>query len=238
MSEENEIQDAPVKKKNKLRRILLWTGAVFLLLFSILYFFVCMLFTSPYKGGIQEPDSADFSRQFSIAGRLFRQVRKSPAKLCSMKLKKDDVNSAIRCAVFCHGKFSGKKAKISPADLRLKYENGLFYGVVPLDTGWRILNGGVLEIHFSAKISKVPGKLTVDVQEVKAGKFKISADKVNNEVRKYLVGNEAKQQLQRLDDILEEITPLSDGRLMITYYPQNLINVVLQQINQLQTGAL
>lgn len=237
MAEENGIQELSPRKSSMKKRILLWGGVVFLLIFSFCVFLVCMLFTSPYAGPYQEPDSADFNRQFSIAGKLFRQVRKSPDRLCSMKLKTDEVNSAIRCAVFCHEKFGDKKGKISPRDLRLKYGNGLFYGVIPLDTGLRFLNGGVLEIYFAAKVSKVPGKITVNIREIKAGKFKLSAAKVNEKVENYLAGNNAKQQLSQLDDIIEEITPLDDGRLKISYYPQKLMAVVLKQINQLQTGA-
>ena len=236
MSEENNIEQTPQNNKKKnTKRILLWGGAILLLLLSIIIFFVSMLFTSPNKEPYPQPTAIDYYTQSRIASKIYRQIRKTPDKLCSMNLKESEVNSAIRCAVFAHGKLSNKKSNISAADLRLKYANGLFYGVVPLDTGCRFLNGGVIEISFAAKICKNQGPMMVDVVKAKAGSFNLPTDKVNAKVKEFLASEKAKKQLAALDNILEGISPREDGGLQITYYPQNLMYVVIQQINK--TGA-
>ena len=238
MTEEKEtpVNSENGKKPNK--RIWLWAAVILVVIFGFAAFVSAVLFTSPRKVALQQPDSVDINRQINIASKLYMQIYRNPDLLCSMKLKENEINSLIVCAVFCHEKFNKKSEKISPADLRLKYSGGLFYGVLPLDTGIRILNGGVLEIHFAVRISKVQDKFFAEVVKVKAGKLDLPADKVNAKVKEYLAGEKAKKQLAVLNDVLEDITPMADGRLKITYYPRNLMRVVMQQIKHLQTGAL
>ena len=229
MSQKEQQVDAPVKKSSGAKRLLIVCGIVFLLIAAVVWLFVSMLFTSPYSGPYQEPDILDWFNQAAIGNRLARKAKKNPQKLCTIKVSEQEVNSAIRCGVFGYEKYNKKKTAISPRDLRLEYKNSLFCGVIPLDTGIRFLNGGVLEIRFAAKITKMQNKVIVDVKEIHAGKIKLPSDKVNERVREYLASPQVQKNIEELNEVIESFEILSDGRVQISCYPDNVLALIMKR---------
>ena len=226
MSEAENIVDAP-KKKRAGRYILIGVCAVFAAIVVAVITFVFMLFTSPKAAVAVQPDAVDYFNQSRIVQKVYRQLRKTPDRLNSIRLSEKEVNSAIRCAVYMHEKFSKKQTAVKLSSMNLTYKKGEFSGIIPFDTGYRFLNGGVIEISFTAKVSKKSDQLDVNVLSAKAGKFQLPSDKVNEFVRRSLESDDVKERISKLNQIVEDISVETDGKLKLTYYPQNFINAII-----------
>ena len=224
---ETENSVATPKKKNKVKYIWIALAVFVAVIAAAVVTVVCMLFSFPVPRQAAQPTAIDIYHQSRTINRVVRQARKNPDKLNSMRLKEDEVNSAIRCAAYYQANFSGKKQVLKFSDMDLVYRNGVFSGVIPYDTGLRFLHGGVIEMRYTAKISKVPGKVNVDVLTAKAGKISLPVSKVNEIVRDTLQGSRMKKKLDLLDMIVEEISVEPDGRLKLTYYPRNFVNALI-----------
>ena len=227
MSEAENIVDAP-KKKRTGRYILISVCAVFAAIVVAVITLVFMLFTSPKAAVTVQPDAVDYFNQSRIVQKVYRQLRKTPDQLNSIRLSEKEVNSIIRCAVYMHENFSKQKTAVKLSSMNLIYKNGAFSGVIPFDTGCRFLNGGVIEISFTAKVSKKAEQLEVNVLTAKAGKIQLPSDKVNEFVRRSFESDNVKKRISQLNQIVEDISVEPDGKLKLTYYPQNFIYAVIK----------
>ena len=226
MSDAANVEKSP--KKHVFKYVLAGVLAVLGILITSVIALVFMVFSAPDKQPVSaDPSVMDFYCYGRITKKFYRQLKKRPVEINTLVLKADEVNSVIRCAVFFQKKISKNNDSIKLSDLDLVFENGVFSGTIPLDTGIRFLNGGVVAVKFTAKINKTPGKLEINVLTAKAGKISLPVSKVNQYVNRALESDEIKEDLSKLDSILETISVESDGQLKLTYYPANLMNAVL-----------
>lgn len=227
MSDAANVEKSP--KKPTLKYVFAGVAAVLVMIVAAFTVLVCMVFSSPEKTVTVKPSAMDFYCQGRIANKLYRQLRKKPDEINSLRLKEHEVNSAIRCAVYYQEQISKKRYTLKLSDIGLVYKNGVFCGTIPLDTGIRLFNGGVIAVKFTAKISKTAERIKIDVLTAKAGKISLPASKVNQYVSRVLEDRKVKDNLSKLDSTFETISVEPDGQLKLTYYPADLIKAVINR---------
>ena len=77
-------------------------------------------------------------------------------------------------------------------------------------------------------MSKKAEQLEVNVLTAKAGKIQLPSDKVNEFVRRSFESDNVKKRISQLNQIVEDISVEPDGKLKLTYYPQNFIYAVIK----------
>lgn len=226
----SEAEKAASPKKNRAGRyVLIGVAVFFAAVLAAAVTMVCMIFTFPKPVPPVQLSGVDIYNQSRLANKILRQAKKSPDKLNTLRLKESEVNSLIRSAAYCQENFSDKGESFKLRDMDLVYKDGVFSGVIPCDTGMRFLNGGVIEISFSAKVSKVPGKIKIDVLSAKAGRVPLSLSFVNRRLQEDLASSRMKKTTALLDSMIVEMSTDPEGRLKLTYYPQQVMNAIFQR---------
>ena len=201
--------------------------SVILLFAAAVITIVNMLFSDPVEIPARAVEAKDFYIQGKITQSVYREMRRRSGKLCTMKLNEEEVNSCIRAAEFGHDKFR-KSHEVPFRNLQLVYRDGVISGEYPLDTGIRFLDGGVINIRFAAKISKTPQRWSADVKSVYLGKIPFSIKKANQIVNEAL----AKADMNDVNQVIQDIYADEDSKLVITYYPEKLLPLLIKSLNK------
>ena len=212
---------------NKWKIFWIVTGSVVFLIVAAVVTVVMLLFSSPVDIPERKVEAVDFYTQGKIIKQVYSQMRRNSGKVCRLILDDSEVNSLIRMSEFGHDRMR-KQHEIPFRNLQLRYSNGAFSGEFPLDTGARILNGGVIKIKFTVKINKTPEKWSADVEKVYFGKFKFSKEKADEIVNKAL----AKADMNDVNKVIRDIYADENGKLNITYYPENLLPLLVKTMNK------
>lgn len=224
------MSNAPKNEKKSVSKWkIFWIvlGSVVLLLAAAVITAVMLIFSAPVEIPERRPEAVDFYVQGKITQDVYRKMRKNSGKLCTLKLKENEVNSFIRIAELGHDQFR-KPNEMPIRNLQLVYRNGAFFGEFPLDTGMRFLNGGVIRIKFSAKIKKTPQLWSADVTSVHIGKIPFSEEKAEEIAN----GALAKADMDDVNEVIQDIFTDEKGRLVITYYPEKLLPLLIKSLNK------
>ena len=224
------MSNAPKNEKKSVSKWkIFWIvlGSVVLLLAAAVITAVMLIFSAPVEIPERRPEAVDFYVQGKITQDVYRKMRKNSGKLCTLKLKENEVNSFIRIAEIGHDRFR-KPNEMPIRNLQLVYRDGVISGEYPLDTGIRFLDGGVINIRFAAKISKTPQRWSADVKSVYLGKIPFSIKKANQIVNEAL----AKADMNDVNQVIQDIYADEDSKLVITYYPEKLLPLLIKSLNK------
>ena len=225
------VENKSPRKMSTGKKILFWAVGVLLLLIICVWVLICSLFSSPPGSSDYTPTQKDYMVYAGTCGKVYGTIFKKSKKSSSdtpitIYLSEDEVNSSLKMAAMGEGKFS-KKRKVMLKDIAPVYKDGLFSGVIPIDTGCRFLNGGVIMLRFTASVKKVPGKLFVDIKSFKAGLIPLHIGKVNSEVQKHLIKLHKDSKFKLFDALVSDISAEQNGKLKIVCHLSAVQNVMM-----------
>jgi hypothetical protein len=218
-------EKAPENKRYWLK-ILILCGAFFTLLLilfiGVFWYFLGLVFSNEVKYSRQLPTNKDFIYQQKIISRVTRQVLKSKPKVQELVLSKDEVYSLLRLTNLLVKK---EKQGIFQVDgLNLQYPSkGVIKFTLTLNTKQSFIHGGFIYIKVSCSPNFVNGKLTLNIQDIVAGKVSLPLGLKAKIESKILEEISKADQLQFWANIFPEITLKQDNKIYIKYYPIKLL---------------
>ncbi len=143
---------------------------------AVLLTLVALLFSAPAQPPAELLTGDDISLQMKLVRRLSRELfSERPVEYSAIEFSGSEVESLLRLGDFASqvavnsGRYRGLPLRCYELDCDL--ESGRVAGVLPLDTGWRWLFGGVIRVEVSGIFEKEDDLIDIDVNSLRIGRL-------------------------------------------------------------------
>ena len=224
---------APVKKKSVKRKAGIgwkgWLLIAFAALIGLLLILAALIFSPMRDIPPTPPAVEDAALQSRLLARISGEVIKGKPKESELILTPADVASLIRLSdngfVLTSG-FTASTA-LPPRYYEVKFANRRFDFVVPVDTGWRILFGGVIRLSMEVEIEKEGDEIDFNFSKFRAGRIPLPTWLVRDIALKELGKHRQDRNFLRFNRPVKSLFCDDDGNLHIVYRPGELRTVFL-----------
>lgn len=182
--------------------------------------------------------SEDYALAGKLTARLLAEIRAGRPEESELVLSPADIGSILRIAdngVSIQALAKGAK---TPGGSRtrahdVRFENGRFEILVPVETGLTWLWGGVIMIDTSARPEKDEDKLLLDLSRVRAGSLPVPRFLVENTRRQSLDGIKERKEYREFDRCVKSIRVDDDCNLRIVYRPAEIDKLLPEETRRL-----
>ncbi len=173
----------------------------------------------------------DYALVGKLTGRLLTELRTGRPVESELVLTPKEVDSLLRLAD--NGVSLGTMPKgAAPGTTKqqnLRYENGRFEIVAPVQTGQEWLWGGVIVVDTSVRPEKEDESFTLDISRVKAGSITLP-DFIVERMRKQSLENlRSQKEYQQFDRCVKSIRIDDENNLHVVYRPVELLKLLPEE---------
>ncbi|MDR0931979.1 MAG: hypothetical protein LBM70_03040 [Victivallales bacterium] len=220
------------KKPGFTRKLLLVSAGILLLLSLIAFGVAALLFGKASQFQVEPLNAADSLLITKLMSRFANELQQNKASQSELIFNPKEVNSLIRIAnngVDPSKLFFGRIARIKTQPHRIRYENGKFEIIAPVQTKLTWLWGGVIMVEMSVHPRKVGDDLSAGITRVKWGAIK-SPDFMLSKINDKAVARlRAHKDFSKFNRCVKSIQIDSDENLHIVYDPPEIRNTLLQR---------
>lgn len=229
------------EKKQK-KRFWLWlllgiVGAFFLLTAGTALLIAAMLFGEGEAFPIEPLRPEDYALTGKLTGKLLNELRTGKPQEAELVLTPAEVASLLRIAdngatvqsLLKGGSSGGTRTK--PHSIR--FENGRFEVIAPLETGLTWLWGGTIMIDTSVRPEKSEDGLTVDIFRMRAGSVSLP-DSITGTLRNQSL-DEVKQskEYREFDRCVKSVRIDEENNLRVVYRPAEIDKLLPEETRRL-----
>lgn len=229
-------------EKNAKKRKRLWivsgvaAGALLLLLGGALLF-AAHLFGRGPEFPVEPLRPADYALAGKLTARLLNEIRAGKSGESELALSPAEVASILRIAdngasvqAMLKGGGSGAN-KTKPHDVR--FENGRFEILVPVQTGLTWLWGGIIMVDLSVRPEKDDDKLSLDISRMRAGSFAVPGFLVEKTRRQSLDGIRDRREYREFDRCVKSVRVDDSGNFRIVYRPAEIDKLLPEETRRM-----
>lgn len=223
---------SPKKKKGVFGKILIAVSGVILIILAAGIWLAWLLFGNVPQFEIDPLQPKDRELMAKLMGRFANELLggEGAPEESELILSPGEVNSLIRIydnGIDLRSMFSGKSDKARVKNHNVRYENGRFEILAPVQTNLTWLWSGVIMTDMSVKPEKDGDSLTLDISRARAGSITLPGFLVDRFRENAVTSGQANEDYRKFDRCVKSIRIDDDHNLHIVYRPRELRSLVL-----------
>lgn len=221
----NKVEKA--QGKHRWLWILLWVaGGLFLLALGAALLIASLLFGKGTEFPVEPLRQEDYALAGKLTGKLLNEIRAGKPQEVELVLSPAEVASLLRIAdngatvqTLLKGESPGKN-RTKPHNIR--FENGRFEIVAPVETGLGWLWGGIITVDMSVRPEKTEDGLRLDIFRMRAGALSVPDSIVENMRGKSLDEVKKREEYREFDRCVKSVRVDDGHNLRIVYRPAEI----------------
>ena len=226
------------KKRKRLRIAVGVAAGVLLLLLGAALIFAANLFGRGPEFPVEPLRTEDYALAGKLTMRLLNEIRTGRPEESELVLSPAEIASLLRIAgngasiqSMLKGRGNSGANRTRPHDIRFK--DGRFEILVPVETGFTWLWGGVIMIDMSVRPEKDDDRLALDISRMRAGSLAVPRFLVEKARRRSLDGIRQRREYREFDRCVKSIRVDDANNLRIVYRPAEIDNLLPEETRRI-----